>query len=59
MMNEADEMIRYYPLESYLSVLAKYKDVLVNLVLDCCREEMTRVEKPMRSVGDSSASGKV
>ena len=55
-LNEECEHDRYYSLERTCSLMAKYQGVMVNVVFDCCREQLD--EGPTRSLGTSSVKPK-
>lgn len=54
-MNEEDELNRYYSLESKMAFLAKYNGVMVNVIFDCCREQLEG--GVTRSIGAKDGAG--
>lgn len=39
-LNEEDEVFRYFSMEAKLSIAAKYQNTYVVAVFDCCRERL-------------------
>lgn len=44
-VNEEDADLRYFPLESKLSILSGYRNTYIVTIFDCCREKLPKEEQ--------------